>query len=195
MRLMVVLAFTGGWTLGAFLLDSRTSGGGALIYGSIIVAPIIGIWVYEGFDWLLHGLLKGAFGGSGGETAFAHSEGEVLVQHAKYEEAAEWFASKHESDPADWKAQARLVEILAEHFHDAEKLAIARNRLVKAAGVPEGLWGRTAIDLGGYWEEIGQQNRALTVYRLIIQKYPESFDAEDARIRLAAIEGVEPQGV
>lgn len=195
MRLAVVVAFTGGMTLGAILVDSKTSGGEALIYGSIVIAPIIGLWVYEVFDWLLHWFFKGAFGGSGGETAFAHSEGEVLVQHAKYEEAAEWFASKHESDPADWKAQARLVEILAEHFHDAEQLATARNRLVKAKGVPEGLWGRTALDLGAYWEEIGQQNRALTVYRLIIQKYPESFDAEDARTCLAAIEGGGPQGV
>ncbi len=149
--------------------------------------PVLGILFNEVLGKLVDRLFGDIFLPQGLKTARAHSEGESLVHRERFEEAVDWFAAAVMADPTDWEAQARLVEILEEHFNDPERLAEERGRLLKTEGVPEGLWIQTALNLGEEWEQLDHPERAIFTYKSLLWRLPEGPDADEVRRRLRTL--------
>ncbi len=150
-------------------------------------SPLIG-WFFAHFiDTGVRKIFGPIFWPDRGRTARAHSEGEALVQRQKFEEAIEWFTETVSSDPTDWQAQLRIAEILSDHIRDRERTAEARNRLLKMEGVKSGLWINSALQLGRDWEDLGRPDRAINIYKSLLWKYKEGYDADEVRRRLALL--------
>ncbi len=192
LRIGAMGGFTFGCLLAAMLADSRDQFGpntAMFVYPvALILGPLVGYFAGNFLDGAILKLFAGAFGREGGSTGPQHSPGETLLQKAEYAAAAEWFANQYRSDPKDWRAQARLVEILTEHFDDDERLAGEKNRLLKADGMPEGLWCRIVLELASYREVTNRQKQAITLYRILVERYTDSWEAGEARERLRTLE-------
>ncbi len=192
MRFGAMLGFSLGSLLAAMQADARDAFGpdtALFVYPvAVILGPLAGYFIGGFFEKGVSNLFSSAFFGSGGgSTGPQHSQGDTLLQQAEYEQAAEWFAGKYRSDPEDWRAQARLVEILGSHFDDEERLVGEKNRLLKAEKVPEGLWCRTAFEVAAYREATDRPKEAILIYRMLLERYPEDRDAGLARERLQAL--------
>ena len=192
LRFGAVFGLTFGTLLAAMQADAHDAFGpntAMYVYPvALILGPLVGYFTGIFLDGAVLKLFAGAFGREGGRTGPQHSPGETLLQKAEYAEAAEWFANQYRTDPKDWRAQARLVEILTEHFDDDEHLAGEKNRLLKADGVPEGLWCRIVLELASYREATNRQKQAITLYRILVERYTDSWEAGEARERLRALE-------
>lgn len=149
-----------------------------------IIAPLLGIVFHDVIDRLVGRAFAPLFWPEGGATPPAHSKGEALVQRARFEDALDWFAAAVMSDPGDWRAQLRIVEILEKYLDDPERLAEERNRLLKHGGVPQAVWVQTAFSLGRYWEEVGRGDLAAYTYQGILWKFPGDDGAADALRRI-----------
>ena len=192
-RVMTMVIFTGAWATVAVFVSGHPKSGLSpsakkLVMASIVLAPVLSFFIFEFFNTLLDIGLKGAFGRKGGTTAPAHSEGEALMQREQYVEAADWFSEKVILDPSDWKAQARLVEIINRYLDDPDREASERSHLLKMEGVPEGLWIESAFDLGEYWERMNRPDRAISAYKGLIWKFPEGSESDEARRRIKTLE-------
>ena len=155
---------------------------------AVIGGPLVGYFIGNLLDQSVSGLFAGAFGRQGGDIGPQHSPGETLLQQEKYAEATRWFSERYLTNPKDWRAQARLVEILAEHFDDEEHLVGEKNRLLKAEKVPEGLWCRTAFEVASYREANDRPKQAILLYRMLSERYPDTWEAKEARERLQDLE-------
>jgi tetratricopeptide (TPR) repeat protein len=194
MRVTMMIVFTGAWTVGIFRIAANRmmpEGWKPLLWASIAVAPFMGLLLHSLFEWVIRRFFSGPFSTPGGRVEPGHSIGEALVKRAEYQMAADWFSQQAVDYPKDWKAQERLIEIVAGHLDDPDRLAEARARLLKLDGVPEGLWARTALELGTYWEEQRRPDRAINVYKTLLWKIPEGYDAEEAQQRIRRIENPE----
>jgi len=175
----------GVFAIGAFLRGYNTLGS---ILGVVAIsAPFLGSVLFDIIEFFSEHSFGHILWPSGGETAPAHSVGESLVYNEQYEEAINWFTNLAMSDPSDWRAQWRIVEILEEFLDDPERLAEERNRLLKTEGVPEGLWIQTAMNLGEEWKKLGHQDRAINTYKGLLWRMPEGPDADEVRRRLAEL--------
>jgi tetratricopeptide (TPR) repeat protein len=150
-------------------------------------SPVIGWFFAPLIDVGLKKTIGQIFWPDTGHTARAHSEGEALFQRQQYEEAVEWFTEAVARDPDDWKAQQRIVEILTNQIHDVERAAQARNRLLKIEGLGSGLWVETALRLGRDWEDLDRPDRAINIYKSLLWRYSEGYDADAVRQRLAEL--------
>jgi len=180
---MTVGGFLPFWAASSFVPGSFRT----LLRVVAIICPVIGFIFFKIIDAVVDRLSGSLFWPDKGHTARAHSEGEALVQRQKFEEAIEWFTETVDSDPTDWQAQLRIVEILTNHIFDAARAAEARNRLLKIEGVGEGLWINTALRLGKDWEDLGRPDRAINTYKSLLWKYEEGYDADEIRRRLALL--------
>lgn len=151
------------------------------------LCPVIGWIYYDILNAVVHRIFGHIFWPDSGRTARAHSEGEALVQRERFEEAIEWFSEAVIKDPTDWQAQLRIVEILSDHIRDRERAAETRNRLLKMEGVHSGLWINSALQLGRDWEDLGRPDRAINIYKSLLWKYKEGYDADEVRRRLAQL--------
>jgi tetratricopeptide (TPR) repeat protein len=148
------------------------------------LAPIAGYFLHDLLDSYLGKTLRGLFWGDAKNIAPAHSPGDALAQRGRWEEAIDWFAQRAMEDPSDWRAQARLVELVASHGNDAERLAEERMRLMKWDGISPSLWVQTAFEHARSCEEEGRHNRAAHAYQSILWKFPDDESAADAERRL-----------
>ncbi len=151
------------------------------------LCPVIGWIFYDIIETVVRKVFGHIFWPESGRTARAHSEGEALVQRERFEEAIEWFSEAVIKDPTDWQAQLRIVEILSDHIRDRERAAETRNRLLKMEGVHSGLWINSALQLGRDWEDLGRPDRAINIYKSLLWKYKEGYDADEVRRRLALL--------
>ncbi len=193
MRFGAMMGFALGSLLAAMLADAHDFFGpdtALYVYPvAVILGPLVGWSIGNLVDKSTSNLLSSAFYGSAsGTIGPQHSPGDVLLQNEDYEAAADWFTEKYRSEPEDWRAQARLVEILTEHFDDEDRLAGEKNRLLHAEGVPEGLWCQRAMEMAGYWEGKDRPKRAVALYRMLLERYPDQWQADQARERLEALD-------
>ena len=188
---MAVLMGTWGF-ISFFVFSVAFSVGGsdtlAVVFRIIaFTSPVIGWFFAPLIDAGLRKTIGHIFWPEKGHTARAHSEGEALFQRQRYEEAIDWFSEAVARDPADWKAQQRIVEILTNQIHDVERAAEARNRLLKIEGIGSGLWVETALRLGRDWEDLDRPDRAINIYKSLLWKYSEGYDGDEIRRRLARL--------
>ncbi len=153
-----------------------------------LVSPILGVLLHDLLAGLTGRWAHGLFWPSKGTTAPAHSEGEALLQQEQYPEAADWFAARVMADPKDWRAQVRLVEIIARHLDDPEWAVEERSRLLKHPELPEGAWVEAALEQGRHWEALGNPERAINLYKSLLWRVPEGPDAEEAKRRSKELE-------
>lgn len=184
----------GAWGFGAFSIWSvflkanmPDSPLGTICAIIAFLCPLLGWIYYDLINAVVHTVFGPIFMPEARRSARAHSEGEALVQHQKFEEAIEWFTETVSSDPTDWQAQLRIAEILSDHIRDRERTAEARNRLLKMEGVESGLWIHSALQLGRDWEDLGRPDRAINIYKSLLWKYKEGYDADEVRRRLALL--------
>jgi hypothetical protein len=154
----------------------------------LFLSPVLGVLLHDVMARFTGKMTKGFFFPEKAETAPAHSVGEALLQREAYLEAADWFTARVLADPADWRAQAWLVDILAGHLDDPEREAEERTRLLKHPGIPEGAWVETALDQGRFWEVQGNPERAVNAYKTLLWRVAEGPDAEEAKRRLKELE-------
>ncbi|MFC1500262.1 hypothetical protein ACFL6T_04510 [Candidatus Zixiibacteriota bacterium] len=153
--------------------------------GTSLLIAVIGVLFRKKIaDWMGERVGDQIFVPSHMKTAKAHSEGESLVYQKKYEDAVDWYSETAESDPKDWKARSRLVEILVEHIDDRERVATERSLLLRMDGTPKGLWIQTAIDLGEDWVILGRPDRALNTYKSLLWEFSDGYDADEVRRRM-----------
>ena len=191
-----MMALMGAFGLGYFLLIA----GALLMKGYVALgfvflclaatSPWLGSLLFDMLEFFSEKSVGQILWPSGGETAPAHSIGESYVYSERYEEAVNWFTELAMSNPSDWRAQWRIVEILDEFLDDPERLAEERNRLLKTEGVPEGLWIQTAMDLGEEWEKLGYQDKAINTYKGFLWRIAEGHDADEVRRRLAELQAL-----
>ncbi len=197
-RVTIVIVFSGGWLLGLLRISAHglmPPGWGWLLWASVVIAPLFGFLLAGLYEWALERFLSDPFRGGGGEDiGVQHGPGERLLRAGEYEAAADWFNGQMLAQPDDWRAQARLVEIVAEHLADPERRIEERERLLKMKEAPDGLWMSTALDLGRDWEERGEIERARVLYRSFLWKHPGEPEAEEVRHRLARMESAPPEG-
>ncbi len=188
LRFSCLVGFTCGSLLAAMNADAHDVFGpntSMFVYPvALILGPLAGHIIGNLIDRGVTKVFAGAFGRDTGNIGPQHSPGEALLQKAEYTEAVEWFTNHYQSDPGDWRAQARLVEILTDHFDDDERLTGEKNRLLKAEGVPEGLWCRTALEVASYREANDRPKQARTIYGMLVERYPDTWEAGEARERL-----------
>jgi len=191
-----MMALMGTFGLGYFLLIAAALlFKGHLVLGFIflclgLTSPWLGSLLYDILEYISEHSVSQILWPSGGETAPAHSVGESHVYNKRYEEAIAWFTEVAMSNPSDWQAQWRIVEILDEFLEDPERLAEERNRLLKTEGVPEGLWIQTALDLGEEWERLGYPDKAINIYKGFLWRIPEGHDADEVRRRLVELKAL-----
>ncbi len=174
---------------GALLMKGRT--GLAFIFFCLgITSPFLGSLLFDMLEFFAEHSFARILWPSGGKTGPAHSVGESLVYNERYEEAVNWYTGVALADPADWKAQWRIVEIHEEFLDEPERLSEERNRLLKTEGVPEGLWIQTAMNLGEEWEKLGYQDRAINTYKSLLWRIAEGPDADEVRRRLAELKAL-----
>lgn len=153
-----------------------------------LLSPVLGVLLHDGLALATGKMSRGLFFPEKAETAPAHSEGEALLQREAYLEAADWFTARVLADPADWRAQAWLVDILAGHLDDPEREAEERARLLKHPRIPEGAWVEAALAQGRFWEAQGNPDRAVNAYKTLLWRVAEGPDAEEAKRRLKELE-------
>ncbi len=191
-----MMALMGAFGMGYFLLIA----GALLMKGHIelgfiflclaLTSPWLGSLLFDMLEFISEYSFGQILWPSGGETAPAHSIGESHVYNKRYEEAVAWFTEVAISNPSDWRAQWRIVEILDEFLDNPERLAEERNRLLKTEGVPEGLWIQTALDLGEEWKKLGHQDKAINIYKGFLWRIPEGHDADEVRRRLVELKAL-----
>jgi hypothetical protein len=171
----------------AMFAGYKAKGLDTILYIAAVLAPVAGWFLHDPLDHIVGKSLKGIFWSEASDTAPAHSQGEALIMQAKYDDAIEWFAQKALADPGDWRAQAKLVELFANHRDDPDRLAEERTRLMKTEGVPQGLWVQTAFEHAEHWVATERYDRAVHTYQGILWKFPEDDGAEAARERIEAL--------
>lgn len=191
-----MMALMGAFGLGYFLLLA----GALLMRGHIelafiflclaITSPWLGSLLFNMLEFIAEYSFGQILWPSGGETAPAHSIGESHVYNKRYEEAVAWFIEVAISNPSDWRAQWRIVEILDEFMDDPDRLAEERNRLLKTEGVPEGLWIQTTMDLGEGLEKLGYRDKAINIYKGFLWRTAEGPDADEVRRRLVELQAL-----
>ena len=184
-----LFAFTGlmvRWNYG--IVSTRNPLMAKFILALWLLSPILGVLLHDLLAKVTGSWAHGLFWPQKGKTAPAHSEGEALLQREDYQGAADWFAARALADPADWRAQAQLVEILAGPLKDPEREAEERNRLLKHPAIPEAAWAQAALDQGRLWEHQGNPERAVNAYKSLLWRVSEGPDAEEAKRRLKELE-------
>ena len=169
-------------------VSARNLMAGHIMLILLFLSPVLGVLLHDLLAHLTGKMAKGLFFPESTATAPAHSEGEAMLQREAYLEAADWFAARALADPADWQAQAWLVDILADHLDVPGREAEERVRLLKHPMIPEGAWVETALAQGRFWEKQGNPDRAVNAYKSLLWRVTEGPDVGEAKRRLKELE-------